>query len=351
MASAETTTPTPLSASPSTTAAKPHTALSSSHHQLAAKFLFAGMSNMIGSFVTNPVDIVKVRLQLQGEGVRNAANQNFARLALTMFKNEGSLSFYNGVTASMLREATYSTIRLGAYDWFKSLVFRVSGGLLDEKALITKITAGLASGMTGAAIANPTDLVKVRMQAYNPSPTPRYRSVFSAFPDIYRTEGLSGLYRGVGPTMIRAALVTASQLATYDHAKHWLIGQGIREGLPAHFASSVIAGLACSITSAPVDTIKVRYMNQPFDAVTGRGLVYTSSFDCLRKTIMLEGPLALYKGFFMCWLRLGPQTIVSLIIFEQLRRISGINPSLPVVDLTSSWFCEITKKGTLGGLV
>ncbi|RUS34510.1 mitochondrial substrate carrier family protein ucpB [Jimgerdemannia flammicorona] len=271
----------------------------------------------MGSFVTNPVDIVKVRLQLQGEGMQKAANQNFARVALNMFRNEGPLSFYNGVTAGMLREATYSTIRFGAYDWFKNLAFRASGGTLNEKALVTKIAAGLASGMAGA----------VRIQAYNPSPTPRYRSVFSAFAEIYRSEGLAGLYRGVGPTTARAALVTASQLATYDHTKHWLIGQGVvKEGLPAHLASSVIAGFACSITSAPVDTIKVRYMNQPFDSATGRGLKYTSSFECVRKTVALEGPLALYKGFFMCWLRLGPHTIVSLIIFEQLRRISGINP-------------------------
>lgn len=46
--------------------------------------------------------------------------------------------------------ATYSTIRFGAYDWFKNLVFRASSGMLDEKALIIKITAGLASGMAGA---------------------------------------------------------------------------------------------------------------------------------------------------------------------------------------------------------
>lgn len=81
------------------------------------------------------------------------------------------------------------------------------------------------------------------MQAYNPSPIPRYRSIFSAFSEIYRAEGLSGLYRGVSPTTIRAALVTAGQLSTYDHTKHWLIEQGVREGLPAHFASSVVAGM------------------------------------------------------------------------------------------------------------
>ncbi|RUP51127.1 mitochondrial carrier domain-containing protein [Jimgerdemannia flammicorona] len=313
--------------------AKPHVTVSSSQHnkELAAKFLFAGTGSVMGSFVTNPVDIVKVRLQLQGEGMQKAANQNFARVALNMFRNEGPLSFYNGVTAGMLREdyttsplvelpslpfppATYSTIRFGAYDWFKNLAFRASGGTLNEKALVTKIAAGLASGMAGAVLIphshHPSTIDPdrssishrqsngfIRIQAYNPSPTPRYRSVFSAFAEIYRSEGLAGLYRGVGPTTARAALVTASQLATYDHTKHWLIGQGVvKEGLPAHLASSVIAGFACSITSAPVDTIKVRYMNQPFDSATGRGLKYTSSFECVRKTVALEGPLALYKG-------------------------------------------------------
>jgi hypothetical protein len=70
-------------------------------------------------------------------------------------------------------------------------------------------------GTIGSAIATPTDLVKVRMQAQGKlfdGEIPRYRSTFSAFGDIVRSQGLRGLYIGVGPTVKRAAILTATQV-------------------------------------------------------------------------------------------------------------------------------------------
>jgi solute carrier family 25 protein 14/30 len=127
-------------------------------------------------------------------------------------------------------------------------------------------------------------------------------------------------------------VVTASQLASYDTTKHWLLklrdSQGhtvFREGYLTHFCASTIAGLVCSISTSPIDTVKVRYMNQQFNA-QGKGQLYRSAIDCAVKTVQREGPLALYKGFLMCWLRLGPHTMLSLMIFEKLRSFVGLNP-------------------------
>lgn len=66
---------------------------------------------------------------------------------------------------------------------------------------------------------------------------PRYRHTWHALNEIYRREGLRfGLYRGVEPTVVRAAFLTSAQLATYDHAKHALIEHGwVTEGPAAHF--------------------------------------------------------------------------------------------------------------------
>lgn len=81
------------------------------------------------------------------------------------------------------------------------------------------------------------------MQASDAGKGPRYTSTVAAFSSIYRSEGLAGLYRGVGPTTQRAAILTASQLASYDQAKHWIIQHGwLNEGIYAHLAASMIAG-------------------------------------------------------------------------------------------------------------
>lgn len=66
----------------------------------------------------------------------------------------------------------------------------------------------------------------------------QYSSVWQALAQIYRTEGLRGLYKGVGPTTQRATLLTASQLASYDHIKHSLLSVSwlhFHEGIVTHF--------------------------------------------------------------------------------------------------------------------
>jgi Mitochondrial carrier protein len=85
---------------------------------------------------------------------------NFARVLVDMIRTEGVLSIYKGLSASILRETTYSGLRIGLYDITKASIVRFSpGGRLDDKAFVTKLAAGMASGMIGAALANPADLV------------------------------------------------------------------------------------------------------------------------------------------------------------------------------------------------
>ena len=54
---------------------------------------------------------------------------------------------------------------------------------------------------------------------------------------------------------------------------------------------------------------------------TGRGVLYESTLDCLLKTAKSEGPMTVFRGFNMQWLRLGPHTTISLMCFEQLRHL------------------------------
>jgi hypothetical protein len=284
---------------------------------------------MCAAVVTNPIDVVKTRLQLQGELSAHHHRRSLLGLTAYMVRTEGVLVLYKGVMASVLREGSYSTIRMGLYEPFKRLV---SGqrdvSSTSDLRVWQKLLAGGCAGMTGAAIANPTDLIKVRMQADTASGgKPRYASMRAAFAHVYRQEGWAGLYRGVGPTTQRAALLTATQLTSYDTAKRYLLQHGwLQEGMLAHVCASMLAGLACATTTSPIDLVKSRYMNQPFDPLTGKGLTYASTLDCFVKTLRTEGPLSIYKGFTMNWLRIGPHTITTFVIFERLRQWAGLEP-------------------------
>ncbi|MCO5567293.1 hypothetical protein L7F22_020983 [Adiantum nelumboides] len=293
----------------------------------------AGLSNMCGSFVTNPVNVVKVRMQLDGALPSSSERVygGFVSGILRVRREEGFTALWRGTGAALLREASYSSIRMGLYEPFKMML----GG--DDRAhtpLWIKITAGASAGVIGSAVANPTDVVIVRMQAQRPIQAPfkgahsgwNYAGPFQAFSSIARTEGIRGLYRGLLPTMQRAALLNAAQAPSYDHAKHAILNAGIvDEGITCHMIASMVAGLMSAIVIAPVDLIRTRIMQQAVDT-KGHGMLYSSTLDCFWKTLHSEGPRGLYKGFVPVWLRIGPHTIVTFFIFEQLRKSLGIIP-------------------------
>lgn len=58
-----------------------------------------------------PLDLMKNRMQLSGQKTTTLA------VATSILKNEGILAFYNGLSAGLLRQATYTTVRLGVYTW------------------------------------------------------------------------------------------------------------------------------------------------------------------------------------------------------------------------------------------
>jgi len=295
---------------------------------------------MVAACVTNPIDVIKTRLQIQGELVASNAStsqslnatvtgdkhyKGFLRGIGRIVLDEGVAGLYKGLTPSLLREGTYSTLRMGGYDVMKDFL-----GAKDPRTapLWKKFIAGMTAGAIGAAIANPTDLVKVRMQAQGKKATAhKYKNTFDAFAHVYRNEGLTGLYKGVLPNSQRAALLTASQLASYDHTKHFLLNSGIlkQDGVITHFWSSVGAGFIAAVVTSPFDVAKTRIMNQPFGS-DGKGLVYKGTIDCFVKTIEKEGFFGLYKGFIPNWMRIGPHTIVTFIVYEQLRRLGGVSP-------------------------
>lgn len=130
------------------------TTLDSPSYILVATFASAGLGNAISAACTNPADIVKVRQQL----LVDKSRANFVGIATEMVRKEGIKSLWNGVTASCLRELTYSTVRFGLYETFKDFYGNALG--VSDTSFALKALSGISSGAIGSAFACPTDLVK-----------------------------------------------------------------------------------------------------------------------------------------------------------------------------------------------
>ncbi|KAK6940237.1 Mitochondrial substrate/solute carrier [Dillenia turbinata] len=311
-------------------------------------FVEGGIAAVVAGSTTHPLDLIKVRMQLQGEAhLPNPSlhtprstftypNSGFSAgthhhspppprvgpisIGLHIIRSEGISALFSGVSATVLRQALYSTTRMGLYDLLKQ---KWSDPNTQNVPLHSKITAGLIAGAVGAAVSNPADVAMVRMQADGRLPVSQrrnYKSVADALTRMAKSEGVASLWRGSSLTVNRAMIVTASQLATYDQIKETLINEGVMsDGLGTHVTASFAAGFVAAVGSNPVDVIKTRVMNMKVDA--GAAAPYSGPLDCVAKTVRTEGLGALYKGFIPTVSRQGPFTVVLLVTLEQVRKI------------------------------
>ncbi|KAK0943317.1 Mitochondrial oxaloacetate carrier protein [Friedmanniomyces endolithicus] len=303
------------------------------------------MSTTIGSFiaggiaacgavtVTHSFETVKIRLQLQGELQAKSDAPKLYRGVLhgvrVIYQNEGMKGLLRGLSCAYIYQMTLNGCRLGFYDPIRT---HVNSLVLDRdlahasdarvkqyQSLPINIFSGATSGILGAAAGSPFFLVKTRLQSYSPflpvGTQHKYRNAWDGLSQIYRAEGVRGLYRGVGPAMVRTGFGSSVQLPTYFLAKRRLVSWfDMPDGAPLHLLSSAASGVVVCIVMHPPDTVMSRMYNQT-------GNLYSGAFDCLFRTVKTEGILAVYKGFFAHLARILPHTILTLSLAEQTMKL------------------------------
>jgi solute carrier family 25 oxoglutarate transporter 11 len=280
---------------------------------------------MSAAVTTHPIDLVKVRLMMD---MRAGAGDNPITVAINIVKKDGFRGLYKGLSASLLRQATYSMTRFGVYGPIKDIVT----GKDSTPSAWQKILSGMLAGAVGAIVGNPADLTMVRMQADGKAPPElryNYTSVGNGLHRIVREEGILNLWRGSQPTIVRAMLVTAAQLGAYDQFKYLLLTRYklMGDGLGLHIVASFGAGFVAAVVTNPVDVVKTRIMNQGSTA-GAQAPKYAGMIDCFVKIARQEGLSGFYKGFVPNFMRLGPQTIMTFIFYEQfvkLYHLSGVS--------------------------
>lgn len=296
-------------------------------------FIYGGAASITAEFGTFPIDTTKTRLQIQGQ----KHDQQFNKLRyngmcdafMKIARQEGVKALYSGIWPAVLRQATYGTIKFGTYYTLKKLTTE-HGILIDghgNERVWCNVVCAVTAGAISAAIATPTDVLKVRMQVHGQGTG--HIGLFGCFRDIYRYEGVAGLYKGLGPTAQRAAIIAAVELPVYDFCKLHLM-ETFGDHVANHFISSFIASLGSAVASTPIDVIRTRLMNQrgvaragPTSSNAAQSVstrLYKGSIDCGIQTVRNEGFSALYKGFVPAWLRMGPWNIIFFITYEQLKQ-------------------------------
>ena len=278
--------------------------------QVALPVLVSGASVSCATACTNPLDVLKVRLQVldptrSGTPPPRGMGDALGRL----LRNEGPLALWKGLTPSLARAMCYGGLRLGLYQPILGAVESARGGATKSSApsrvgrpggaweatarskrkedafvepdreqtddenrfrfandgsVASKVSAGAASGAFAAFLLNPTELVKTRLMARDDHTKNKSVTAWSCASTIVRERGVSGLWRGAAMSTTRSAALTASQCAAYDSAKSFVRKRrrGEEDDLLTHLCASMLTGLVTTTVTNPVDMIKTQlYMS------------------------------------------------------------------------------------------
>ncbi|KIW05437.1 uncharacterized protein PV09_03947 [Verruconis gallopava] len=287
---------------------------SSSFFKRCQPFLVGGSSGCIAIACVQPVDMIKVRLQLSVEGTKAGNRHTAFSIAREIVSNGRFFDLYNGLSAGLLRQVVYGTSRLGLFFTFEDLLKVRATEKGDSYGFFQRTLASLAAGGIGAMIGNPVEVALVRMQSDGLKPAAeqaRYRSVFDALTRIVRTEGVPTLWSGAAPTMVRALATNFGQLTFFSESKARIQKHTKLPEKAQSVIASSIGGFFAAFFSLPFDFVKTRLQRQSKDTIYGKAEHYKGVIDCFVKVLNQEGPLRFYRGFWAYFLRIAPFTYVN----------------------------------------
>ncbi|XP_020822349.1 solute carrier family 25 member 35 isoform X2 [Phascolarctos cinereus] len=239
-------------------------------------FLLSGLAACGACVFTNPLEVVKTRMQLQGElqarGSYQRHYRNVFHAFFTIGQVDGLAALQKGLAPALVYQFLMNGIRLGTYG-----LAEAGGYLLDSNGNHSpgrSAAAGALAGVMGAYIGSPIYMVKTHLQAQS-----------------------------------------ASEIAVGHQYKHQVFPP---QSWKLALVSAMVSSLAVVFTMTPFDVVSTRLYNQPTDA-RGKGLMYRGLPDAVMQTIRTEGIWGMYKGMGASYFRLGPHTILSLFFWDQLR--------------------------------
>ncbi|XP_010901298.2 solute carrier family 25 member 35 [Esox lucius] len=291
-------------------------------------FILSGVAACGACLFTNPLEVVKTRMQLQGElksrGTYQIHYRNVFHAFYTIGKVDGLAGLQKGLVPGLVYQFFMNGVRLGSFSVIESSGYSHTDGRVSA---VKTAVAGAVAGVVGAVMGSPIYLVKTHLQSQAASSIAvghqyQHQGMFQALVAIHKQHGILGLWRGSSAAVPRVSVGSASQLYSFTASKELVADlQVFSEGswLVA-LSAGMISSIAVVAAMTPFDVISTRLYNQPVDHA-GKGVLYNGFGDCFSKTLRKEGMTGLYKGLGASYFRLGPHTILSLLFWDELRKL------------------------------
>eukprot|EP00736_Rhodelphis_marinus_P011071 Rmarinus@m.15499 len=227
------------------------------------QFLVGGAATSGAALFTNPVEVVKTRMQMEGELVKKTGVErkykSIPQAFRLIYQHEGLAGIQRGLVPACIYQLFMNGCRLGFYEPIR----RSLGGNVDDQSVVgflRSIAAGATSGAIGAMVGSPFFMVKCRIQIQSVSSAlqtgyqHQYRGWMDGCRHVLREEGAAGLFRGASAAVPRVAVGSAAQLSIYHQVKGGICRTGwfSPTSTATHFTSSFLTGFFCRNGHEPI---------------------------------------------------------------------------------------------------
>eukprot|EP01116_Phalansterium_solitarium_P002188 TRINITY_DN1204_c0_g1_i1.p1 TRINITY_DN1204_c0_g1~~TRINITY_DN1204_c0_g1_i1.p1 ORF type:complete len:331 (-),score=-19.47 TRINITY_DN1204_c0_g1_i1:141-1133(-) len=269
--------------------------------------LGGGVGGSLSTIVGQPLDTIKVRLQIQQRG-QKIFDGPWDCLKKTV-RHEGFRGFFKGLSPPLSAAFFLNAIVFSTNAQFKSLLNRLAGrSPYAQGGLLQTVAAAELTAPIYCLFLCPVDLVKNRLQIQTADPANRlYTGPLDCLIKTVRQEGITGIYRGFAATLATRLVGLPVYFGGYETARNWL-GQRGEMSLWKVAVSGSVGGALFWTTVYPIDLVKTRLQTQR----AGERSMLSAAKDIIR-----QGGLAgFYRGFAPCLLRSFPAYAMMFLGYE-----------------------------------
>ncbi|XP_032665729.1 mitochondrial thiamine pyrophosphate carrier-like [Odontomachus brunneus] len=280
------------------------------------------ISGFLTRFICQPLDVIKIRFQLQVEPISTHYNSKYKSVSQAFWlilREERVPALWKGHIPAQLLSISYGMTQFFSYDMLMKML-RVSE--IKEWNYLMNFIAGIGAGSMATVVSFPFDTIRTRLVAQS-SNHQVYHGVLHSCSSILRQESLRVFFSGLSPTLLQIAPYTGLQFMFYNIFTD-LYGKYFTNSKTNFYNSMVSGGTSGLIAKTiiyPFDLAKKRLQIQGFQrGREGFGQFFQCKglLDCLIVTVRREGVPGLFKGLVPSQVKAVIVTALHFTAYEQV---------------------------------
>lgn len=267
----------------------------------------------ISTILCAPLDVAKVRVQVQGS-LNSTKYQGMFNTLNKIYTEEGVRGWYRGMVPALCTVPMFWGIYWTSYENMKIFMHQQ---FPTSPAYIHHTGAAITAGAIGDVLTNPFWVVRTRIQTlilHPESELPSNISMVSMFKSIYHSEGASAFYRGLTASFLGLSHV-AIQFPLYEYLKAMFRGKDkleMNESASELMGASILAKATASIVTYPHEVIRARLQDNRY---TNKGIL-----QVVKDIVKKEGFGSLWAGLGFTLIRVIPASVSTFLSYEYINR-------------------------------